>query len=49
MNLEILNFGEDRCEVWDQDGFQMFEGSLLECEDFVMDYEVDDAEDSEFD
>ena len=49
MGLEILNFGGDSCEVWDQDGFRMFEGTMLECEDYVADFAMDDAEDSEFD
>lgn len=39
MNLEILNFGEDRCEVWDYYGNRLFEGTEAQCEDFVCVYE----------
>jgi hypothetical protein len=46
MNLEILNFTRldpetDICEVWDYWGTRLFEGTQLECENFIDNYEDD--------
>lgn len=49
MNLEILKCSTNVYEVIDYSGDRLFEGTLLECEDYVADFAMDDAEDSEFD
>jgi hypothetical protein len=49
MNLEIFKLGTESYEVLDYYGYRLFEGTEAVCEDYIADYEIDDAEDSEFD